>query len=282
MDISRIIQEDLNAALSAFRDDDFRLMNIYANRIMSNAILGEDPMMMLPGFFLKEMSRIYGIIKAKKGLATFSTAKSLGETYVKSMRWPDGETKDVWREYHDFYVRISDHQMDEHEKGSYTVNHEFTKHAFRFFIQKMSEDRTFLLNEHNRLVQGTLNELDRIFKVHKGDMSGLYTISLVRALQLYSNYMPYYDKEERGKVIESSMFSYIDEIRNILQGESIDPRDITVLLSRILHDWRMCYVHFMEAPSIIPVPAERRVPIAEETKEKISDAVAKALEEEVR
>jgi len=83
-DISQIIEQDVKAAYLAFRSDDFRLMNIFANRIMSNAILSENPRLTLSGFFLKEIARICGEIKARQDLTTFSTSKSHADAYIQS------------------------------------------------------------------------------------------------------------------------------------------------------------------------------------------------------
>jgi len=279
--ISRIIEQDIKAAHSAFSNDDFRLMNIYANRVMSNAILSDDPRLTLPGFFLKEAARIYGSIKAKKDLSTFSTAKSLGEVYLNGLKL-DSSFGEMWQRYHDFFVRVLEHDTDEHEKKSYKADPEFTNFAFRFFIEKMSEDRDILYNVNNQFLRGLLNEMDRIFRVHKGGLFELYALSLVRALELYSGYVPYYEKRRRNEIIGKSLLPYIEAISEMLREDPVDPEKVALLLKRIILDWRLCFIHFMEAPGYIPVQEEKRVPITEETKKRISETVSKALEEEVR
>jgi hypothetical protein len=281
MDIHEVIEQDAKAAYSAFKNDDFRDMNIFANRIMSNAVLSEDYRFVLVGFFLKEIARIYGLMKARKDLSAFSTAKSLGDTYLKSIGL--GKSfNELWEEYYQFYGRVGEHRLDEYEKESYKKNVEFTRYAFRWLIGKLSEDRNILLNENNQFVHGILNEMDRIIRVHGGELNHLYAWSLVRALQLYYSYVDYFGKEERKQIIEKSVFSYIDDIAKTLLKDPIDPNEVTNLLQRVIVDWRICFLHFMERAELVPIEGEKKVQITEETRKKISESVTKALEEEVK
>jgi len=280
-DISKIIEQDVKAAYSAFKNDDFTDTNIFANRIMANAILGEDSRLILVGFFLKEMARIYGPIKARKDLSTFSTAKSLGDVYIRSIN-SKGSINELWEQYHEFYNRVRGHRQDEYEKQSYKENVEFTRFAFRWLIEKLSEDRNTFFNENNQFMRGILNEMDRILKVHGGALVELYAWSLVKALQFYYGYVDYFGKDKRREIIEKSVFPYIDDITKTFLQDEVDSKQVTLLLHRMIVDWRICFIHFMERPRFVPIEREKRVPITEETKKKISETVSKALEEEVK
>lgn len=278
-EVSRIIEQDVKAAYSAFRNDDFRLMNIYANRIMTNAIFDEKPQLTLIGFFLKEMSRIYDRMKAYKDLTPFATAKSIGDTYIKSIN-VESEIKEFWEEYNNFYDRIRKYEQDEYEKESYKDNAEFTHLTFRWLIERLNKDKDVLFNHNNQFVRGIVTEMDRIFRVHGGDRVDLYAFSLLRALEFYSGYIDYLSKDERNEFIAKSMFAYIDDITKTFFKEEVDPEEVAVLLRRIILDWRVCYIRFMEKPRLVPME-EKPVPITEETKKRISKSVEKALEEEV-
>lgn len=280
-DISQIIEQDVKAAYSAFKNDDFTDMNIFANRIMSNAILSEDPRLNLVGFFLKEMARIYGPIKARKELSTFSTAKSLGDVYIRSIRLK-GTINELWEQYHQFFDRVRRHRLDEYEKQSYKENVEFTRFVFRWLIEKLSKDRNTLFNENNQFIRGILNEMDRILNLHGGELVDLYAWSLAKALQLYYGYVDYFGKDERRGVIEKSVFPYIDDMAKTLLQDEVDSKEVTLLLQRMIVDWRICFIYFMERPRLVPIEREKKVLITEETKKKISETVSKALEKEVK
>lgn len=281
METAHIIKQDVKAVHSAFQNDDFRMMNVFSNRIMANALLDEDPRMTLLGFFLKEMARMHREIKARTDLTTFSTAKSLGETYIESIKL-ESDIKELWEQYHHFYNRIRKHQQNEYEKESYKEDVKFTHSAFHWLIEKLNEDRDVLFNDNNQFVRGILNEMDRIFRVHGGELVDLYALSLVKALQLYCEYIDYFSKDEKKEVINKSLLPYIDDITEILLKDVVDPKEVTLLLRRIIAGWRLSFIHFMERPRLVSVQREERVPITEETKKKISETVEKALEEEVK
>lgn len=280
MDIRPVIKQDVKAAYSAFEDDNFRDMNMFANRIMSNAVLSEDSRLALVGFFLKEMVRIYAPMKARKDLSTFSTAKSLGEAYIKSLKLKSDISK-LWKQYYGFYDRVREHRQHEYEKESYKENIEFTHFALQWLIQKLSEDRNILFNKNNQFIHGILNEMDRILRVHGAELVDLYAWSLVKALQLYFDYVDYFAEDEKTAVIEKSVFPYIDGIAKTLLKDAVDSKEVTAVLQRIIVDWRICFIHFMERPGFVPYEGEKKVPITEETKKKISETVTKALEEKV-
>lgn len=278
--ISQIIQQDVKAAYSAFQNDDFRLVNIYANRIMTNSIFDKKPHLTLIGFFLKEVARIHDRMKAYKDLTTFATAKSIGDTYIKTVNVESGINK-FWEEYDNFYNRIRKYEQDKYEKESYKDNTEFTHLTFRWLLDRLNKDRAVLFNHNNQFVRGILTEMDRIFRAHGGDRVDLYAFSLLRALELYSGYINYFSKDERNEFITKSMFTYIDDIVKTMSKDHVDPTDVTILLRRIILDWRVCYIRFMERPRLVPIE-EKKVPITEETKKRISKSVEKALEEEVK
>lgn len=278
--ISQIIQQDVKAAYSAFQSDDFRVMNMYANRIMANSIFDEKPQLTLIGFFLKEVSRIHDRLKAYKDLTAFATAKSIGDTYIKTVNVESG-INEFWEEYDNFYNRIRKYEQGKYEKESYKDNTEFTHLTFRWLLERLNEDRDVLFNNNNQFVRGILTEMDRIFRVHGGDRVDLYAFSLLRALELYSGYIEYFSKDERREFITKSMFTYIDDIIKTMSKDHVDPTEITILLRRIILDWRVCYIRFMERPRLVPIEGEK-VPITEETKKRISKSVEKALEEEVK
>lgn len=279
--IFQVIKQDVKAAGLAFQNDDFTDMNILSNRIMSNAMLSEDPRFTLIGFCLKETSGVYERIKARETLTTFATAKSLGDAFIRSIDL-ESDISQFWEQYYIFRNKVRHHQQSEYEKESYKENVEFTRFAFRWLIQKLSEDRDVLFKDHNQFLRGILSEMGRIFRVSGGELVDVYCFSLVRALQLYYDYADYFSRDERKEFITKSLLPHVDDIAKTLLKDTVDQKKVTLLLRRIIVDWRLAYVQFTERPRFVRVQEGEGVPITEETKRKISDTVTKALEEEVK
>ena len=280
MDISQIIEQDLKGARSAFKNEDFIYLSMFGYRIMANSIQSEDVRFPLVGFYIRELAGICERIKANKDISTFATAKSLAESYLDTLN-PKAELKDLWEKYYSFCNRIRMYEQSEHEKGNYEENSEFTAFYFRWLIERLSEDRNTLLLEENRFISGIFNEMSRVYRVHGGRLVDLYALSLARTLELYYGYMRYLSAEEKKKTIQNSLFPYIDDISRTLLEEHVDQGKVANLMMRMIVDWRLFFIYFMERPALIGVP-EGRVPITEETKRMISETVKKTLEKEVK
>jgi hypothetical protein len=280
MGISEIIEQDVKAAFLSAQGDDFRLMNIYSNRIMMDAVFDKNPNFALIGFFLRQIAMICGHIKTGKDTTAYSTAKSIAVSYIKSVA-VESKSEQLWSDYADFFDKIRKYEEDEYEKKSYKDNPAFTNASFNWLLRLINADRKLLFRPNNRLITGIANEMDRIIRVHGGGPREIHLISLFKALDLYSGYLDYFAEDYRNEIIQNCIFPYLDSITNATQKEKIDFDQITSLLAGIIFDWRVCYIQFLERPSIVQIE-EHRVPITEETKKKLSESVEKALEKEVK
>lgn len=281
MDISSIMKQDLAAIQSAFEDDDFRNMNVFSNRIMTDAIFGDENNFVIIGFFLKDMALIFENMKAKKELTTFATAKSFGTVFLKSIAVNDFEIGTIWDEYHKTRIGLMEHQQSKHEKEKYSQNFEFTSMVFDKLLNMLKKEQNILSLNKNRFLDGINSEMERIFKVHGASLGDFYAMALLGALQLYYQYVDYYESL-REKIIETVVFPYIDSIVGVLEKDTLNPDDINNLLIKILSEWRFSFIRFMERPKFVPIKQDEELSISEETKKKISETVTKVLEQEVK
>jgi hypothetical protein len=281
MDVSSIILQDYKATLSAFDKDDFSLVNIFANRIMTNAVIGAEPKYTLIGFFLKEVSRIYGRIKSRQEHTAFFTAKSHGDNYVKSLNLDD-DIQTIWKKHLIFLNKVREYYKNEFETGNYEDNEEFSTYVFDWLIKKLDTDKDILYNKNNYFFKGILNEMNRIFNLHGGGIKELYALTLIRALDFYHNYLSIFNEVERIKIIKEDLMLHVEKTITVLSKADLNSDEVTYLLQNIIRDWRNFFIHFMEFRQLIPVPKREGVQITEETRKKISETVTKALEEEMR
>ncbi|MDH5483496.1 MAG: hypothetical protein OEY22_11575 [Candidatus Bathyarchaeota archaeon] len=280
MESSRIVKQDMKAALSAAQNDDFEEMNIYSNRIMTNAIFDENSNFALLGFFFKEIARTCGSVKTNRDTTAYATAKSIATSYIESVDI-ESKSEQLWSNYVEFYNKIRKYEQNEHENKSYEDDLSFTNASLNWLVELINKDRKLLFKPENRLITGILTEMERIARVHGAQIREICLISLFRALNLYSSYLDYFDKDYRNEIIENSVLPYLDSIKAAAQNEKIDFDPITQLLAKIIFDWRVCYIRFMERPRIVPI-GERKVAVSEETKKRLSESVEKALQKEVK
>lgn len=282
MAIPEVIKQDAKAALLAAKGDDFRVMNIYSNRIMANALFNSDPNpnFALIGFFFKEIARTCGQVRTGKEGTAYSTAKSIAVNYIESMD-VDSKSEKLWSDFAGFYNRIRKYEQDEYEKESYEDAPAFTNTSFCWLSELINKERMRLFDNNSRFLAGVAAEMDRIILVHGGELHEICVVSLFKALSLYSGYLSYLDKDYRNEIVANSVFPYLDSVVAITAKKDVDFDEVTKLLAKIVFDWRICYIRFLERPSIVPFE-ERKVPIAEETKKKLAESVEKALEQEVK
>lgn len=283
--IHKAIKEDLEAALDAFRNDTFDFVNIIANRIMANAVFGTDTKIFLPGFFLKEIASTFGVLKTRKEPSAYSTAKSHGFKYVESLGKAVSsiDEEQLWKEFHDFKDKMRKFEMNEFEEKSYSNNIDFTRNTFSWLLKHLSENKDLLFDSRNLLFKGTLNEMERIFRVHSGGLPETTLIALIKAIDRYYDYVSRAQRKPDGsvdeEVVKRRILSYVDQIVKSYNQE-LNAKDIDGILWALVKGWRELFIQYMELPGT-RVTFEKGIELPAELKKKLSESVTKALEKEI-
>jgi len=280
------IEEDFKAAFEAFKNDSFGEMNIFSNRVMSNAIFGSDFRIFLPGFFMKDVAFTFGLLKTKQPATAFSTSKSHGFSFIEILQklLASLDEKQLWKEFHNFRNAIRKFEIDSFEEKSYSDNPEFTKVAFSWLLSYLKTNRNVLFDSNNLLLKGVLNEMNRIFKVHSGALSDTVLISLIEALDRYYDYIRriYVKPNTQSideEIIKNNIFSLIDQIEKIY-AEELKIAEADSVLWKLVKGWREFYIQYMELPPP-RFAIEKGIVLPEDLKKKISESITKTLEKEV-
>ena len=283
--LQKAVREDLKAAIEAFRNDSFDDTNIYANRIMANALFGDDVTLFLHGFFLKDVAHDFMMLKAKKEATAYSTAKSYGFKYIESLEksFPSSDPGNLWKEFHEYSDGIRKFLMSDFEEKSYSNNVEFTQSAFSWLVKYLKEHKDVLLDPRNWLLEGVLNELDRIFRVHSGMLSEVALRSLIKALARCYEYSRRVYRTPTGQMdetrLKANVFSYIDSIEEIYsRGTKID--EVDEILRKLVKDWREFFIQYSE-PRPARVQFEKGIELPPELKKKITESLSETLEKKL-
>ena len=285
--LQRAIKEDLSAALEAFKNDSCHLVNIYANRIMSNAVFGTDEKVFLLGFFLKDVGWTFSVLKSKEKPAAYSTAKSHGFRFVeylgKSLSTFNEE--ELWKEFHNYSNTLRKFEMSEFEEKSYSDNPEFTRKAFIWLTRFLKNNTEVLFDPSNLLFKGILNEMSRIFRAHSGRLAETVLMSLVKALGRYYDYFRRaYEKPNRRideEKIKSNILPYIDRISEVYRSpKELNLDEADAILWELVKGWRELFIQWMELPVIRPT-LEKGIELPPELKKKLSETITMTLEEEI-
>lgn len=287
--IPRVIRQDLAAAITAFEKDSFSDMNMYANRLMANAAFGEVEELILPGFFLKDTASIFLKLKAMSRSAAISTAKTLTTKYLSSLKEYVSsekiEVKLLWISFYQFSRDIRKFLTADLEKKVYADDTAFTRHAFIWLMNYMKNQKEVLLDPNNRLFKGILNEFERIFRNHSGELGDIFALSLVNALDRVYNYLMI-SKADDGNIdkgpLEKIVFPVIDGMEQLVYPpEEPQIAEVTHVLWNLTKQWREFFIQYMEWERFRS-GVERAIELPAEMKKKLAESVSKTLEAEVR
>jgi hypothetical protein len=278
------LQEDLKSVQRSCEADDFENMNVFANRMMSNAVIESDRKFMLIGFLLKDSAIEMLQLRAGAKNGAISTAKSLVIKFAQSLddlsRKTDFDEEAMWNEYVDLSERIRRFHILPVEEKTYSANKEFTKKVADWMLNHLMSNQALLLEPRNRLLKGCLNEIGRAYRVHGADRREIVIFLLLTALDRFYSYARFaylIDSELDTKKMQDTIFPYVDRIFKVVSGE-IQAKSVDDILCELIAKWREAFVNYMELREVSGMAVERGVQLPEETKKKITEAITSSLE----
>lgn len=280
-----MILQDIKATIKAFELDNFELMNIFGNRIMSNALFSDDGKLALPGFFLKHVAIIYMRLKTHLSSSKFSDAKKVGEEYLATLSNFSKESVEdkLWKDFHEFNNRIRKYIINEIEVEVYEEDPKITHNIFKWLIKYLGDKKDVLLRPNNLFLKGILNEMERLSNVYGCELTDTYAISLLTALDRYFDYFQIAYGTFTGEVdkdkVKSMVFPYIEKIVELFSSEDVKLETVDSILWELIRGWREFFIHYMELPRRTP---EKPIELPEEYRKKLAEHIAKALEKELK
>jgi hypothetical protein len=284
--LSKMITQDITGAIKAFQADDFDLLNIFGNRIMSDALFGDDSKSALPGFFVKHVALIFLGMKPRLAPAKFSAAKRIGKGYLDTLSTFAENTEDaaLWQDFHKFNSDVREYLVIGIDNEVYEEDPEITRAVPMWLIRYLSDEKEVLLTPYNLFLKGVLNEAERISRVFGCQLADTYAISLLVALDRYYDYVWVRCRTPVGDLntekAREMVFPYVEEITQLVCSEAeIKPHEVTIVLWKMIKGWRQSFIHYMELLARTP---EKVIELPEESKKKLAQVVGKALEREAK
>jgi hypothetical protein len=284
--LEKVIAEDLHAAIAAFKDDSFENVNIFANRIMSNSIFGENGKIFLLGFFLKDVALTFGLLKVRQSAMAFATAKSHGFSYIEGLG-KDIETLDetpLWKNYKEYREKIRKFEINEWEEKNYTKNTKFTNEAFKWLLSYLNSNQALLANPLNSLIKGIITEMNRIYKVHSATLNDFIIIHLLVALSRNYEYACRIWNTPNTRLIdEKQVKEHILPAMNkiiALANKEFTIEEADALLWDLTKNWRESFIVYGELLSPA-VAVQKGINLPEELKKKLTESLTKTMEKEL-
>jgi hypothetical protein len=79
--------------------------------------------------------------------------------------------------------------------------------------------------------------------------------------------------------VKAAFFQYIDKVKQVSSSREPDYKEVTSLIWQAVKSWRESFIWYTELPYRT---VEKPIELSKEAKKKLSEAVSKALEKEVK
>ena len=290
--INQVIKEDLKVA-KKYVEKRPELVNVIGNRIMSDILVADDDekILMLVGWIVREISGNLTNIDRSGNESKFTNGIAISKDYLDKLialvsknSYTDIKLCELYVNY-EKEIRI--HILPESEDDIYTKKPEFTRKVSLHLIKHFIENKKLLLQENNHLVNGLINDMGRVINEH-GAKEGDYIIFLIfKAFDKYYDYALYNVLEFGTKIenkdqLESKLNPYIDKINELVpllmeeKNEELYKHSGEIFIDLGI-EFRMNFINFSDI-YIPTLKKELELPL--EAKERISESIAKAFEEE--
>lgn len=280
--------KNIHVAALSFKMEDFQLMNIIGNRITSDSLFGSSENFALFGFFVKQMALNYLNLKPRISQSDFLDAKLVGEEYLDTLLLSSKDTDMVksWADYHEFNIKIRQYSASDIDKGIkeiYGDNPDITENVRYWLIDFLVKDREMLCDSKNNFLKGLISEFQRVGLAYDYRVVDTIIFSCLVALDRYYEYFVFQHTAENGvldkEMVKTTFFPYIDKVKQFSSSSELDYKEATHLLWQLIKSWRKSFIYYTELPY---KTVQKPIELSREAKRKLSEAVSKALQKEVK
>lgn len=286
-----VFLEDMQAVLKASEAEDFAKLNIYANRIMSNALFGEDYKLAIPGVFVKDLSFSVNFLKFTVSVKALSSAMVLFKKYIVDLVQQTGkrplDEEVLWRDYVSVVSKLREFQLDTLEEKVYVKDYiPFVRGSFQWLGSYVRDHESVLLHPKNLLLKATLNEMNRLYRDYGGEIEEVQSLELFTALDRANDYLRVIanSEEEYANKAKQELIPSVLKVLPLV-GQQAKASGVNEVLWQITKQWREYFLQFMELQKIAvwPVIESRQgIQLPEETKKKLTEAITESLQEKPR
>lgn len=291
--INQVIKEDLKIA-KKYLEKKPELVAVIGNRVMSNLLVADnndENILMLAGWTLREISatltninRLGDESKSVNGINISKDYLDKLIDYVSKNTYTDIKLCELYINY-EKNIRV--HILSESEDDIYTKKPEFTRKVNLMLIKHFLENKKLLLQENNHLVNGLISDMARVINEHGAKEGDYITFLIFKAFDKYYDYALYsgmgLDKKiENKEELESKLNPYIDKIVQLVpllienKNEELYKHSGNMFIDLGI-EYRKNFINFSDI--YIPI-LKKEVELPLEAKERISETIARAFEEE--
>lgn len=307
--LNALMSSHMNVAKQAFEKRNFELMNIFSNRIMSDAFLLDNLAAGTIGFILKNVAlygtRVLGNPIEDELLKEESDSKlnDLGNEIFKTLESGPIESAMIatwWKAFIKFRNEVGFLLLTTLERESYkTLSNDSSEVLAKKLFTHLTENKEVLLKKNGNILAGIINELDRTINVAGSTDLVILMCSVVTSMQwvfeYYQNLFENRETDPEKNPVAIFFYPQIDSITPIFRDNLNDTvqvvndnlfREVSDIIWINVREWRRLFLEYLDLPNRLSISlpqSQKKVPeIHPDAKAKITDLMAKKLEQELK
>jgi hypothetical protein len=285
--------KDLETAKYSVKKQDFTNLNIYCNRIMSNAYLLDNKDVAICGLLLKDLSYLMGPLKQLTNAKPITSAIQTYESLLEKIQKLDysGEFQtELWSQYHKHLLTLRKYLMDEYESSVFpSESVEIAEKCFSKLIDFIDMNKEVLKSWDCRIFDTIMVEMTRIYTTYGMGLTETKIRTMFFMFELLFDYAKRNVKDISDYLsnIDKLIIPYLDRWIIIARSSDVG-KDFDKLLVEMIVSWRELYLLYSEPLKVQPeVEYDRnkgQVPIVfpQETKDKLASLVTKSIEDQIK
>lgn len=283
---------DFDAITLALKNKDFAAMNIFANRLTSNAFLVASREAAISGFLAKQVA-LDGLAaqRTKESSRIHDTAAS---QFLKQLRGSMPDSQDPgkkWKAYTDYANEARKALVDDVEREAYKQDEEFVAQCHSTLMSIFRNEWKILVDPKNAFTKGILNEAARLTRVHGAREREVLLQVTLKAFDAYYDYaalsssLP--DETYATEALVSKVEPFVKRVLELFGQDGVqtgvpDYKALDLLVGDLVFEWRKHFIYYMEQQMVMPGAERKRIELPEEARRKISDIISEALKREVK
>ncbi len=267
MDLAiKILQQDINACVELFEKNNFRLINVIANRYLENCLIFNEYQLCLPGVFIKDMVNDYfSIVNNPDKFKKIQSAKVAGEMLLSKIKdfFEDLNEENLWNEFYKYNLNINEFLRDEMDI-SYLKNPPFSSLAFRFLLNYVENHEDYLYVINNKFLEAILDIMVRVIRKHSFHRNELMVYIYTKFLGLLYQYIyneNLGNKQLNRDQLKEDLSIYLEYLISLKEKREIDINNFNKNLWEVVKKWREMYIFYkslqIRREVLIPVDLEK-------------------------
>ncbi|NVM27404.1 MAG: hypothetical protein HWN65_01070 [Candidatus Helarchaeota archaeon] len=284
-----LLDDTIIAMEKSLENKKFNWTNIFANRLVTDAVLKENSFYNLFGLLIKDSIELISLLDRVEETDKIIIKEIL--KFIKDFKKivkenSNNKFKLLWAQYKRFYEDLLKIQSADEEKH-YRVNIDFTNQGIEHLLLLCQKELKQSVVKKRLVILGIMNELERIFKNFGFEIKHLV---LKTYITLYNRTIDYIifdaikNKEEQSEQTKKQLLERISPFLNNLSEYNEDPNKFVEnsekYLLELAREWRTLYLTYLDlVPRSIKVRKKEKdkLVIPDEAKEQLKDMVSKSI-----